>query len=74
MIVREDVDNARGWLRIHCRHSHIRATLLKALAYVEAIENAGLDVEAVDRDDLHGFLADAANTETFRKHFVQPTL
>jgi len=74
MIAQQDVDNARGWINIHCRQAHVRATLERALAYLEAIEQAGLDVEAIDRDDLHAFLADAADTPAYRRHFVQPTL
>ena len=74
MIAQLDVDNARAWLNIHCNNAHIRATINKALAYIDAVEQAGLDVEAIDRDELHAFLADAAGTPEFHRHFVRPTL
>lgn len=74
MIAQLDVENARAWLNVHCNNARIRATISKALAYVEAIEQAGLDVEAIDRDELHAFLADSSDTPAFHRHFVRPTL
>jgi len=74
MIAQLDVENARRWVSAHCNNARIRATIKKALAYVDAVEQAGLDVEAIDRDELHAFLADAAGTPEFNRHFVRPTL
>lgn len=74
MIAQLDVEKAREWLSENCNNARIRATINKALAYVEAIEKAGLDVEAIDRDVLHAFLADASDTPAFHRHFVRPTL
>jgi hypothetical protein len=74
MIVQEDIHLARQWLEKHCDRAHIRATLGKGLAYLEALERAGLCVESIDGADLHAFLTDAAETPPYRKHFVQPQL
>ncbi len=71
MIAHEDVALAKEWLAENCTRSHIRATLLKGLAFVEALERSGLPVEQVDGTDLHAFLADAAHTPLYHKHFVQ---
>ena len=74
MIASEDVQLAMSWLKENCPRAHIRATLAKGLTFVEAMEKAGLPVEQVDGGDLHAFLADAADTPPYRKHFVQPEL
>lgn len=74
MIAREDVELARAWLNDNCPRAHIRATLGKGLAFVEALEKAGLPVETVDGSDLHAFLAETAHTPEFTKHFVQAGL
>ncbi|HRX84808.1 MAG TPA: hypothetical protein P5572_07305 [Phycisphaerae bacterium] len=74
MIAREDIELAREWLHDNCPRAHIRATLNKGLAFVEAMERAGLPVETIDGSDLHGFLAEAAHTPAFNKHFVQADL
>ena len=74
MIAKEDVDLARDWLGDNCPRAHIRATLNKGLAFVEALERAGLAVETVDGSDLHAFLAAAADSPAFRQHFMQPEL
>ena len=74
MIAHEDVTLAKDWLMENCPRSHIRATLRKGLAFVEALERAGLSVESIDGTELHAFLADAADTPAYRRHFVQPEL
>jgi hypothetical protein len=74
MIAREDVELAREWLQDNCPRAHIRATLNKGLAFVDALEKAGLPVEAIDGSDLHDFLAEVADTAAFNRHFVQAQL
>jgi len=74
MIAREDIELARTWLEDHCTRAHVRATLNKGLAFVEALEMAGLPVEAIDGSDLHAFLAEVSETPAFNRHFVQPEL
>ena len=74
MIAKEDVQLANEWLHDNCPRAHIRATLNKGLAFVNAIEKAGLPVESIDGSDLHAFMAAAADTPAFHKHFVQPEL
>jgi hypothetical protein len=74
MIAQEDLDLAKNWLTGNCPRAHIRATLMKGLAFVEALEKAGLSVESIDGTELHSFLADAADTPAYHRHFVQPEL
>ena len=74
MIAREDVELARTWLNDNCPRAHIRATLNKGLAFVEAMEKAGLPVEAVDGSDLHAFLAEVSDSPAYTRHFVQAEL
>jgi hypothetical protein len=74
MIAKEDVQLAREWLQDNCPRAHIRATLEKGLAFVEALERAGLPVESIDGSDLYAFLAESGDTPAFRKHFVQAEL
>lgn len=74
MIAQEDVQLAQEWLKNNCPRAHIRATLAKGLAFVDALEKAGLAVESIDGASFHAFLVDAAETPAYRKHFVQPQL
>jgi hypothetical protein len=74
MIASEDIQIAREWVQQFCPRAHVRATLLKGLAFVEALDKAGLAVETIDGPDLHGFLAETAESPAFHKYFVQPQL
>jgi hypothetical protein len=74
MIASEDIQIANEWLRRNCQRAHIRATLLKGLAFVEAMERVGLAVETIDGPELHSFLAESKETPAFRKYFIQPQL
>lgn len=74
MVVQEDVNAAREWLLGECHHAHIRATLERGLAYIEAVAQAGLHVESIDGEDMHEFLTLSADTPAFHRHFVQPEL
>jgi hypothetical protein len=74
MIAEEDVTMAKEWLHQNCDRAHIRATLMKGIAFVEALERAGLPVEQIDGSDLHNFLTEAAHTPAYSKHFVQAQL
>ncbi len=74
MIANEDVQLAKDWLQQNCPRAHIRATLTKGLAFVEALEKAGLSVESVDGAELYAFLSAAADTPAYHQHFIQPQL
>jgi hypothetical protein len=74
MIASEDITIAKDWLKTNCPRAHIRATLMKGLAFVEALEKAGLSVETIDGTELHGFLAESTGTAAYHKYFVQPQL
>ncbi|MCB9850115.1 MAG: hypothetical protein H6817_05360 [Phycisphaerales bacterium] len=71
MIAKEDVALAQEWLQDNCPRAHIRATLEKGLAFVDALEKAGLAVEGIDGSDFYRFLTATAGTPAFRQHFVQ---
>lgn len=74
MISADDLAEARAWLASGCHDAHLRTVLRRSVEYAEAVARAGLCVEMVDGDDLHGFLTDEAVSGALPRHFCQPTM
>ncbi|MFO0840288.1 MAG: hypothetical protein U1D55_17410 [Phycisphaerae bacterium] len=74
MTANEELAMTREWLQTHCHRPQVRDVLERGLAYVQAMERAGLTPETIDGDDLYAFLCDAEVEGARGRAFMQSTM
>ncbi len=74
MTASQEIQMTREWLAEHCHRPLVKDTLERGLAYIEAMQRAGLTPETIDGDDLYEFLCDDSVEAARGRAFHQATM